>query len=193
MADASSFDDHATVADLLRLCDAYPDLRVELLDGELVMMTGSTKSHNRITNNIFLALNGPARARGCEVYTTDILVRRREVDDFAAAPDVFVRCGPPAPEDDDRTVSDPVVIFEVLSPTSERRDRTQKLLNYQAIATLQAYVLVSQREPRLEPWRRQGGVLRPGPAAHGRDAVLALPELETELALTTVYDGIEIG
>jgi len=182
-------EDFATLRDLYAWLDRDPDARGELIDGQILMMVGSTPRHNTITNNIARALHGPARARGCQVFSTDVLVRRDDVETFGAAPDVFVRCGPLA-DDKARAVSDPTVIFEVLSPSTEGRDRTQKLLNYQAIPTLVRYVLVNQDEPRVEAWAREGGVLRPRPAASGLDGVLALPELEAELALVSIYEDV---
>ncbi len=173
--------------------DAFPGLHAELIDGRIVLMTGSTRRHNTIAGNIFAALHGPMRARGCEVFVSDVIVRRADMERFGAAPDVFVRCGPPAADDGDRLVSDPTVVFEVLSPSTEAADRVRKFLNYQAMPSLAAYVLVRQDEPRVEPWTRDGEILKPQPALSGRDAVLALAALEAELPLAAIYEGVAFG
>jgi Uma2 family endonuclease len=185
-------EDFATLKDLFEWLDRDPEARGELIDGQIIMMVGATPRHNIIKGNIFAALRSPMKAKGCQVFTADVVVRRDDVETFGAVPDVFVRCGPLS-DQTARALSDPIAIFEILSPSTEQRDRSQKLLNYQAIPSVQLYVLVRQDEPRIEVWARDGGSLRPRPAVSGVDAMLALPELGTELSLAAIYDGVEFG
>jgi Uma2 family endonuclease len=179
-----------TLADLFAYLDAHPERRAELIDGEIVAMAGATIGHDLIAGNIFAALHGPMRARGCQVHKSDVLVRRADHDRFGALPDVFVRCGPPTPTA--RAIDDAAVIFEVLSRSTEAFDRGRKFIAYEAMPSVRAYVLVRQDEQRVELWLRgPDGRLAPEAPLTGPAAVLRLDVIDHALPLAVIYDGIE--
>lgn len=127
--------------------------RSEFFDGEIVAMAGASPRHAAIAQNIgshlYFRLPG-----GCRVYQSDVKVQVGTGGEYAY-PDVFVLCGEPRYLD--RThdvVTNPAVVFEVLSPGTEVRDRTVKAAAYRQVPSLAAYVLVSQKEPRVEMYAR---------------------------------------
>src|SRR6267154_1983239 len=90
--------------------------RWELLDGVPVLMVGGTVGHSLITGNAFGALRDMTRRRGCQAHSNDLLVTSPADKAFSAAPDVFVRCG--SVPRGARKVDDPVLVVEVLSPST---------------------------------------------------------------------------
>lgn len=122
--------------------------------GEILAMAGGTARHSALAVNIAFAPRG-TRPDGCTVFQSDMRVRVVATG-RAAYPDVSMVCGPIEydPEDSARTtITNPALIIEVLSVTTEERDRGNKWMHYQRIPSLREYVLVSQ-EPRIEVYRR---------------------------------------
>ena len=116
MADAATQSELMSVEDFLRFIDAKPereDQRWELHDGAPVMMVGGTAAHAMIAGNIDRALFPRARDRGCELMRGFLA---KAGDRSAFEPDVVIRCGPMNPRS--RYATDPVMVFEVLSPST---------------------------------------------------------------------------
>lgn len=143
-----------TFADYLRL-EKDSNVKHEFLDGEIYAMTGGTPKHAELAVAISSLLLTQLRGRGHHVFSSDLRVRVPATG-LAAYPDVTVVSGELTldPEDDD-TVTNPRIVVEVLSPSTEKFDRGLKLHHYQRIPTLEAVVLVAQREPRIEVYARQ--------------------------------------
>jgi len=93
-------------------------------------------------------------ACGCRTFAGGMLVRKPDQDDMATAPDVVVRCGPPLGSL--RFIEDPVVVVEVLSPSTMDEDRGSKLMFYKSLPTLRHVALVYQDEWRIEAWDQVG-------------------------------------
>lgn len=127
----------------------------EYLSGEILAMSGASLAHTLITLDIATELNIQLRGRECKVVTNDLRVKTTpDVSYFY--PDVVIFCGEPEFEDDTfDTLLNPVVIIEVLSPSTEIYDRTEKFKYYKQITTLQEYVLVSQDKVPVEHYQRQ--------------------------------------
>lgn len=124
------------------------------ITGEVFAMVGGTPEHARL-QAVMIRLIGNALAdRPCDVYTSDLRIRSRATD-IATYPDITVVCGPLSvdPEDQD-AATNPTLIVEVLSPTTERFDRGDKAEHYFGIPSLREYVLVNQHKPRIEVFRR---------------------------------------
>ena len=158
-----------------------------LLDGTPVMMVGGSREHSLIAGNIFVALHPIAKRNGAEAHVFDMLVADPNDPLFAAAPDVFVRRGPAEPAL--RKIYDPILVVEVLSPSTMAIDRGYKFTRYSAIPSLQQILFVYQDAPRVECW------LRSEPEwtldiAQGGDASVDLPALGSKLSLASIYDGI---
>lgn len=142
-----------TFADYLVL-ERDSEIKHEFDGGEILAMAGGTARHSALAVNIASALSS-TRPPGCTVFQSDMRVRIRSTG-RATYPDVSMVCGPIEydPEDAARTtITNPVLIVEVLSVTTEKGDRGNKWLHYQRIPSLREYLLVSQ-DPRIEIYRR---------------------------------------
>ncbi|WP_279356434.1 Uma2 family endonuclease [Methylobacterium indicum] len=144
-----------TVSEFDRFVDAQRDESDwELVDGEVVMMTNPTENHEQIAGNIGAPLKLAMDAAGCRSYQGGMRVQRDEDGRGRdkPKPDIVVRCGPRQ----NRTfVTDPLVIVEVLSPSTMDRDRGLKLSFYKSLPTLRHIVLAYQDQMRVEHYRRE--------------------------------------
>ena len=122
--------------------DFPSDRKYELVDGVIRMMTGGSPAHARVGGNIFAFLHGKLRGSGCRPYNSDMGVRIGDTN--ARYPDVSVYCGNPATAEAEKQplYSDPVVVFEVLSPSTSKGDQNEKLGEYREIASLDTIVFV---------------------------------------------------
>jgi Uma2 family endonuclease len=130
-------------------------LKHEYEDGEILGMAGGSRRHNALASRISAALEA-GRQRGCVAFQSDQKVRILATGK-ATYPNASLVCGPIEgdPADPlDATITNPSVIVEVLSPSTEQEDRGNKWQHYQLIPALREYVLVSQEEPRVECYRR---------------------------------------
>ena len=128
----------------------------EYHDGQIIVMSGASRSHNRITVDITTQLSNQLMESECEVFASEMRVRiSPEVSYFY--PDVIVLCGEPRFEDDTfDTLLNPILVIEVLSPSTAAFDRGEKFEHYKQIASLREYILVSQDNVRVEHYLRQG-------------------------------------
>lgn len=130
--------------------------RHEFLDGEVWAMAGGSPAHAAIAGNLIRLLGQALLGRPCRVFTSDLRVRVRETG-LATYPDASVVCGAIELDPDDRrghSVSNPIVLVEVLSPSTEDYDRGEKLAHYKRVPSLREIVLVAHDEPRIDVWRR---------------------------------------
>ena len=130
------------------------------------------------------------KGRNCVAYNSDLRLKV-EVTGLITYPDLSVVCGPlQFAVGTDDTVVNPTVIVEVLSDSTEAYDRGRKFENYRQMPSLREYLLVSQKEPRIEQFVRQESdqwLLR---EAAGLNATLGLPSLKIEISLAEVFDGV---
>jgi len=158
------------------------DREYELVDGELAMMVNPTETHEQIAANSGAPLKLAMDRRGCRTYQGGMRV---QLDDDSSArdkyrPDVLVRCGP---SQNKTYVTDPIVIVEVLSPSTIDNDRGRKLRFYKNMPTARHIVLVYSDQMRVEhyAWMSDGWRL----------SVLTSPE--RVLTLDAVEFGIGLG
>jgi Uma2 family endonuclease len=130
-------------------------LKHEYEDGEILAMAGGSRRHNALASRINAALE-VARPAGCVAFQSDQKVRIL-ASGKATYPDASLVCGPIEGDPADPTgvtITNPALIVEVLSPSTEQDDRGNKWQHYQLIPSLEEYVLVSQAESRIERYRR---------------------------------------
>jgi Uma2 family endonuclease len=163
------------------------EVKHEFLGGEVWAMAGGSPEHAAIIGNVTTLLNVQLCGQRCRVHTTELRVRVKATG-LGTYPDVTV-CGRLERDPDDRTghtATNPRVIVEVLSPSTEDYDRGEKLSHYQAIESLQEVVLVAHDRHEIEVVRREPGgtwsrhVYGPGQAAR-------LTALSCDLAVAEVY------
>lgn len=130
------------------------DIRHEFMDGELFSMAGATRKHNLLNTNISRILGNQLEETDCEVYVSDFRVKIREGHNVY--PDVAVACPKILTENNELTLLNPIVVFEVLSKSTENRDRGDKAEDYYKLDSLRDYILVSQYRVRVEHFSKQG-------------------------------------
>lgn len=126
----------------------------EYLRGEVYAMAGGTPTHAALQMAVGVALSNALSGRACRVFGADLRVRI-EATDLSTYPDVTVICGSlRRAELDADAATNPTLIVEVLSDSTEAYDRGEKFGHYRRIPTLREYLLVSQRAPRLEAYAK---------------------------------------
>jgi len=178
----------ATYADYLAAAEAS-DVRLELAGTEILAMSGGSSAHARLAARLIRALGNALDGTPCEVYTSDMRVRRLD-EPFAAYPDVTVVCGGEQVGDDDpHGLTNPRVVIEVLSPSTEAWDRGGKSAHYRRIPSVQEIVLVHQDKRTVEVHRRNEAgrfELFESPA----DGRVELVSVGVDLPMHDLYDGI---
>jgi Uma2 family endonuclease len=125
----------------------------EYLRGEVFAMAGASVRHNRLCSVVNRFLDERLGPLGCHVLTSDQRIVADEGERYVY-PDVTVVYGKPVVEDDD-VLTNPTVVVEVLSSSTEQNDRGSKWQSYQQLASLEDYVLIPQWTPRIEHFRRE--------------------------------------
>lgn len=188
MAVAARRETRMTVTEYRPWAEARPDgERWELVDGVPLLMAPPREAHQTIVANLIRRLGDLADQRGCRALP-GLAILNEAMDDFAPVPDVVVRCGPMLP---DGYASDPLIVAEVLSPSTMSLDRGRKTDFYRVVPSLRTFLLVSQDEIRVEAWRR-GEAGTWAVEALYRDDVLALPELGGALPVGALYAGLSL-
>ncbi|MEK6747727.1 MAG: Uma2 family endonuclease [Pseudomonadota bacterium] len=155
------------------------DIKHEYIDGQVYAMVGASRRHNRIALDFASALTNHLRGSPCKAYISDMKVR---IDNVFYYPDMVIACHAGG---HDYYETEPVVIVEVLSPSTESKDRLEKRLTYQRLASLQEYVLVAQDKVQVDIYRRtaEGWELE---QCDERD-VLRLDALDFTLPVLDIY------
>lgn len=163
----------------------------EYLGGFVYAMAGARNAHNLVGGNCFAYLHQRLRGKRCRPYNSDTKIRVRLPNQVRFYyPEVSVICRPNPPSDSFQ--DEPAVIVEVLSRKTRRIDEGEKKDFYLTIPSLCAYVLVEQEFAAAYVYRRtEQGFVRE--VYEGLDAVIPLPEIETELPLAEIYDGVQFS
>lgn len=167
------------------------DVKYEFLDGELLAMAGGTADHALIALNIGATLRTALRGGPCRAYGADLRIHPPHTD-FSAFADGSVLCGPREHAlDDPNSASNPTVVVEVLSDSTEAYDRGEKFRRYNRLSSFKTYVLVSQRRPVVEVFERQADDRWLLTRHEGLDAIAHLESIDVDLPLSEVYLGAE--
>ena len=164
-------------------------IKHDYLGGLVYARADTRNAHNLIAANTLAAVGTRLRGRRCRVFNSDTKIRVRLPTHVRFYyPDVPVICRP-NPQDDSFQ-DEPAVLFEVLSRRTRRIDEGEKKDAYLTFSSLGAYILVEQETPAVVVFRRTDhGFVRE--VHEGIDAVVPLPEIETDLPLAEIYDGVE--
>ncbi len=164
--------------------------RHEYRDGKIYAMAGASANHNLIVGNTYASLHAQLRKRLCVVYPSDMRVKISRTGLYTY-PDISVVCGEPQFEDEYRdTLLNPMVIVEVLSPSTETYDRGKKFQHYRTLASLQEYLLIAQDSYRIELYTRQADDRWLLSDVSRVDAVLTLAAVQCTLAVADVYEKV---
>jgi Uma2 family endonuclease len=172
-----------TLAEFLEWEERQP-LRYEFDGVGPVAMTGGTAGHAAVQRNLAIAVGGRLRGKPCRFYGSDL--KFQVAEGHVRYPDGMVVCRPV-----DRTatvVYDPVIVFEVLSPSTGRDDRIVKAREYQATPSVQRYVMLEQDAVGATVYARSGNAWTHEILV--ADSILALPEIAVSLPLAELYEGV---
>jgi len=168
------------------------EIKHEFFAGEVLSMTGASEAHNLICVNVIAELRNQLRGRSCKIYPSDMRVKV-EATGLYTYPDISVVCGDAQFADTELdTLINPLVIIEVLSPSTERYDRGRKFQQYRVLPSLREYVLVAQDHPRIEHYHLQETGTWQLSDAQGMEANLELPSIGCTLALAEVYEQVAL-
>jgi len=161
------------------------EIRHEYVGGYVYAMAGASDEHNRIGVNLLGELRERLRGKRCEPFGADMKLKLPGSTAFYY-PDAMVTCDP---ADNAKFFRErPTVVFEVLSPETERTDQREKMFAYALIDSLRVYVIISQEKPELTVLRRA----KPGPwlakTISGIGSVLELPEIKIQVPLLRIYE-----
>jgi Uma2 family endonuclease len=167
------------------------EFKSEFLDGVMYAMSGGSPRHASVAVGIVAELRATLRGGQCKPYNSDLRVRVSSR--MYSYPDVSVVCGKLQLADDQKDVLlNPIVIFEVLSPSTELYDRGVKLQLYRTIPSLREYILVDQNKARIEQYIYQDANTWALRDHQGLDAELKLDSIGASLPLRLIYDGVDL-
>lgn len=166
------------------------DFKSDFYRGEVFAMAGANRHHNAINENLSIKIGGKLEGSRCRTYSRDyrVVIDRSGLVTY---PDLLIVCGEPIPSPQDpHSVTNPTVIIEVLSKTTETYDRGLKFKHFQLLASLQEYVLVSQTEPRIERFTRQADNTWILTNFEGVEQMFSLTAVPVELPMKDIYRDV---
>ncbi|MEM6351617.1 MAG: Uma2 family endonuclease [Cyanobacteria bacterium P01_D01_bin.14] len=167
--------------------EKHSNIKHEYHDGEVYAMAGGSDAHAMVGKNIGFRLTEHLRGSGCRTYIFEMKSRIEAVNRYYY-PDVIVTCDPR----DERLQYEkkyPTLIVEVMSDSTEMKDRGEKFQHYRHLETLQEYVLVSQHQPLVEVFRKnESGFWVLHPFDEGDEVELLSVGLKTNIA--TFYEDV---
>lgn len=181
---------HYTAEEYFAL-EAVSDTRHEFFEGEVFAMAGESIAHNTIAQNFILALRPALRGKRCQVIMETVQLAVEENRHYTY-PDIVVSCNPQDQHENQR-LHHPLLIVEVLSPSTEAYDRGLKFNQYKKLPSLRHYLLVSQKTWLVEWYQlSEHGVWGHTALAEAEDAVI-IPELGLTMTLVQVYEEAGIA
>ena len=172
-----------------------PDRRYEYLDGMAYLMSGGSVAHDRITRNIGYALDSRLRTGPCRAFGVDVQVllgTKKNSKKHYAFPDATVSCNAADRRPENRLIESPRVVFEVLSPGTEARDRGVKFKDFQGCPTIQEIVLMSQFAPYVEIWQRDDQNTNTWDYRHyGPGEMVEIKSIDVRIDIADIYQGLD--
>lgn len=178
-----------TLEEYLEL-DYNAEGRFEYFDGEIVEMSGGSPEHSLLGNRIGRLLGNQLDEKGCLVYSSDIKIKVPTMPPYRYA-DVSALCGQPVYEDlgKQRLLVNPVLIVEVLSPSTEKYNRDIEFKAYKSIESLREYLLVSQEEKFVVLYSKYNEKFW-FQSEYVSGETLKLESVDCELNVDEIYQGI---
>jgi Uma2 family endonuclease len=180
-----------TFAEYLDIERVSREVKHEYVAGEIFAMAGGSVEHSALATTLLGLLFAHLRGGPCRPHGSDlcISIRAAEVATYA---DAAVVCDPVERDPESPShVTNPRIVVEVLSPTTERYDREQKRLYYQQLASLREYVLVAQDRRQVEIWCRDG--MQWVRSVHGAGEKAPLVSIDYALDVDELYDAAGAG
>lgn len=167
--------------------EAGQEQKHELVGGEARAMAGASRAHNEIIVNVLVSLKAFLRGSPCKPYGSDMKVAIPNQN--YRYPDVVVDCAKGAPGD--LFAAEPTIVFEVLSPSTNYFDETDKLADFESVPSIRQIVLLSQQRAHARSFVREAEGWKE--LRHeGPDAEIPLAGFDARLRLAAIYDGVEL-
>jgi len=168
------------------------DARLEYWEGEVFMMSGGTLGHERILGNTYDSLRAEVRGTGCEVFGSNMQIKTPTAPPYRYA-DGSVVCGKVEVERFNGTdvLLNPIMVYEVLSPSTEAYDRGDKFTHYKSITSLREYLLIAQHRPHVTHYVKQEDGSWSYTEINELEASVHLPLLGVTLKLSDIYRDVE--
>jgi len=164
----------------------------EYYRGEIFATAGATFTHNRIFSNLFPRLADLLEGKPCEVFGSDLRIRI-DAADLTTYPDILVVCGGPQVHPiDDRAVTNPRLIIEILSKSTENYDRGAKFELYQSLESFSEYVLIYQNQAKAIHYVRQNDGRWAYQLVVGTESQLDLESIGVAIPLAVIYRNVEL-
>ncbi|HEY0007682.1 MAG TPA: Uma2 family endonuclease [Tepidisphaeraceae bacterium] len=174
--------------------DYYYGQLIEI-NGDAVAMAGGSRQHALITANVTREAGNALKGKPCNVYSGDLRVGVSRHAHYSY-PDISILCGKPEFDPDDKnetTALNPTIVIEVLSPSTEKYDRSEKFQSYLQLPALREYVLVSQSSPRIESFYRRDDGQWLFSFVDGLDQTLRLQAVSVDIPLSEIYRGVDLA
>lgn len=170
------------------------EVKYEFWNGEIYAMSGGSLAHDQIMGNVYDALRGQLRGKDCRIFTNNMQIKVPAAPPYRYA-DGSVVCGKVEVErfNGNDLLMNPVLICEVLSPTTEAFDRGDKFTYYKSIPTFREYLLVAQHRVHVTHYLKQADGTWCYEEANDLAAVIQLPAIACTLALSAVYLDMNFG
>ncbi|MGI8639135.1 MAG: Uma2 family endonuclease [Pyrinomonadaceae bacterium] len=168
------------------------EIKHEYFDGEIYEMAGASLEHAAISSNINISLGIQLKKRPCKSYQSDLRVHIPATGLYTY-PDVIVVCGKPQLARDTYldTLLNPILIVEVLSPSTADYDKGTKFDHYRLIESLREYVLVWQDKKRVARYTKQDDGSWLLHDFIGEDAEVVLTSIDCSLSIEDIYDKVD--
>lgn len=167
------------------------EFKSEYYQGEIFSMAGASLNHNRIVRNLTVTLSLATQQQPYEVFASDVKVWIPEAHAYTY-PDVLLLREPPQfAEKRNDTVTNPLIIIEVLSDSTKDFDRSEKFRMYRTVPSLQEYILVHQDKIYVEQFVKQGSKQWLMQEYDTAEEVLTLATVTVQLALTDIYARVD--
>ncbi len=180
-----------TEAEYLAFEEASPG-KHEFRDGEVVAMAGGTSAHSMVEGNLVTALGNRLRGGPCRRFTSNMRILWKNRGQYFY-PDASVVCGDPQfaeHEQMELTLLNPRALFEVLSDSTEGYDRGDKCDFCREMPSLELYVLIDPRKPKVTFLRRGDEGLWIIDFLEGSDATLPLPAIGIDIPFAELYENV---
>src|SRR6185312_13332453 len=169
------------------------NFKSEYYEGEMFAMSGAREAHNLVVANVISAIHEQFRRRSCRVYPSDMRVLVNSTGLYAY-PDVTALCGEPQFQDGVMdTLLNPVLIVEVLSPSTEAYDRGVKFDHYKNIGSLRDYLLLATNRIHADLYTRQPDNRWLLTSASKPEESLTIESVDVQLTVSTLYEKIEFS
>jgi Uma2 family endonuclease len=183
--------DRITYADFIAFAEKYEG-KAEFVDGQIIAQARPTKRHQRLAEALLHALADHVRARGCDALPDTALALSDDTDE-ERSPDITVTCDKGDLSDEEvRTIRRPSLVIEILSETTAGDDLGKKLLQYQAIPSIQEYLVLDSRKRWVVPHVRDAQGLFVAPRDYVAGLVF-LASIELSLNIDALYERARIG